>query len=135
MLSQVGMQMPTILVLDDDAIDTDLIQRVAANGEYTVLVSKNLEEFQFHLESRPIDLAVISLATVSDKDTARLQDLLRQIPGMKVLAVASAQSGDGLTTLLRTESILAQHLIAKPIDPQHFLDLLALTFPQPTGQD
>jgi len=127
--------MPTILVLDDDAADTALIRRVAPEGEYTVLVSQNLEEFQLQLARQLIDLAVISLATVSEKDTARLQDLLRQAPDSRVLAVAPAQPGDGLTTLLRAESIRAQHLIAKPIDPQQLLSMLALTFPQPSRQD
>ena len=127
--------MPTILILDDDAADTALIRRVAADGEYTVLTSRNLEEFHDQMMRQPIDLVMISLATISGQDTARLQSILCQAPDTKVLAVAPSQRGDGLTTLLRAESLQAQHLVAKPIDPQQLLAILNLTFPQTTWQD
>lgn len=127
--------MPTILILDDDAADTALIRRIATDGEYTVLTSQNLEEFHLQMARQPIDLVMISLATISEQDTPRLQPILRQAPDTKVLAVAPAQRGDGLTTLLRAESLQAQRLIAKPIDPQQLLAILNLTFPQPTQQD
>ncbi len=127
--------MPTILVLDSDAADTALIRRIATDGEYTVLTSQNLEEFQRQMARQPIDLVVISLTTISEKDTPHIQHILLQAPNTKVLAVAPGQRGDGLTTLLRAESLQAQHLLAKPIDPQQLLTILNTIFPLPTKQD
>lgn len=127
--------MPTILILDNNAADTALIRRVAADGEYTVLASENLEEFHRQMTRQLIDLAVISLTTISEKDTPHIQHMLLQAPNTKVLAVAPAERGDGLTTLLLAESLKAQHLLAKPIDPQQLLTILNMTFPQPTQQD
>jgi DNA-binding NtrC family response regulator len=127
--------MPTILILDDDAADTELIRRIVTDGEYTLLTSQNLEEFHRQMMRQPIDLVVISLATISEKETPRLQHILLQAPDTKILAMAPAQRGDGLTTLLRAESLQAQHLLAKPIDPQQVLTILNMTFPQPTQQD
>ncbi len=127
--------MPTILILDDNEADTALIRRVAAEGEYTVLTAQDLDEFHLQITQQPIDLAVISLATLSEKDTPRLQRILLQAPDTKVLAVAPPQRGDGLATLLRAESLQAHRLLAKPINPNQFLTILNLTFPQPTQQD
>lgn len=127
--------MPTILILDDNEADTALIRRVAAEGEYTVLTAQDLDEFHLQITQQPIDLAVISLATLSEKDTPRLQRILLQAPDTKVLAVAPTQRGDGLATLLRAESLQAHRLLAKPINPNQFLTILNLTFPQPTQQD
>ena len=127
--------MPTILILDDDADDIALIRRIATDGEYSVLTSQNPDEFQRQMAHQPIDLIVISLTTISEKDTPHIQHILLQASNIKVLAVAPAERGDGLTTLLRAESLQAQHLLAKPIDPQQLLTILNLTFPQPTQQD
>jgi len=127
--------MPTILVLDDNEADTALIRRVAADGEYTVLTAQNLDEFHLQITQQPIDLAMISLATLSEKDTLRFQRILLQSPDTKVLAVAPPQRGDGLATLLRAESLQAHRLLAKPINPNQLLAILNLTFPQPIQQD
>lgn len=127
--------MPTILVLDDNAEDVELIRRITVEGDYTILVAQNLEDFRLQLEQQPIDLAIISLATVSEADTPLLQHVLRQAPDTRVLALAPPRRGDGLATLLRAESLHAHRLLAKPIDPEQLLTLLNLTFPQPTRQD
>ena len=127
--------MPTILILDDDAADTVLIHRIATDAKYSVLTSQNLEEFRRELARQPIDLVMISLATISEKDIPRLQHILLQSPDTKVLVVAPAQRRAGLTTLLRAESLQAQHLLAKPIEPQQILTILDRTVPRPTPQE
>lgn len=127
--------MPTILILDDNEADTALIRRIAADGEFTVLTAQNLDEFHLQITQQPIDLAMVSLATLSEKDTPRFQRILLQSPDTKVLAVAPPQRGDGLATLLRAESLQAHRLVAKPINPNQLLTILNLTFPQPTQQD
>ena len=127
--------MPTILILDNDIAETDLIRRVAREGNYTVLVSQTLDQFQFEMLHHPVDLAVISLATVPERDTTLLRQILSQADDMKVLAIAPGRPEDGLATLLRAESLQAHRLLVKPIDPHQLLNVLNLTFPQPTGQD
>lgn len=127
--------MPTILVLDDNATDAALISRIAADGDHTVLASQDIEEFELQMARQPIDLVVISLATVHEQDAARLQSILRQTPDTRVCAVAPAERGAGLTTLLRAESLKARHLLAKPLDPHQLRTIFDLTFPQPAQQD
>jgi hypothetical protein len=87
------------------------------------------------MEQQPVDLVIISLATISELDTARLQQILRRAPDTKVLALAPPRRQTGLATLLRAESLQAHRLLANPIDPEQLLALLNLTFPQPTRQD
>ena len=127
--------MPTILVLDDDAAESALIRQIAADGDRTVLSSENIEEFQSQLARQPVDLVIISLATICEQDTARVLSILRQAADAKVLAVAPAQREPGLTTLLRAESLRARHLLAKPIDPHQLREIFDLTFSQPVQQD
>jgi hypothetical protein len=65
----------------------------------------------------------------------RVQRALLRTPDTKILALASLEKGDGLTTLLKAESLRAHHLLATPIDPQQFLSILQVLFPLPTNQD
>lgn len=135
MVSDQKESMPTILILDDDTADAALIRSIATDGGYTVLTSQNLEEFHRRMTRQPIDLVMISLATIPEEDTPHLQHILLQAPDTKVLAMTPPQREDGLATLLRAESLQAQHLLAKPIVPQQLLAILNMTFPQPTQQD
>lgn len=127
--------MSTILILDDDAADTTLIRRAAADADYTVLTSQDIDEFCLQMVHQRVDLVVVSLATITEQDTPRFESILGQFPDTKVLAVAPAQREGGLTTLLRAESLQARHLLAKPIDPQQLCTILNSTLPQPTQQD
>lgn len=127
--------MPTILLLDDNTADQALICHVVRDGEHTLFAAQNVEAFRQQMVQQPIDLAIISLAAVSEKDIQDVQKILRDAPATKVLALAPSQSGDGLATLLKAESLHARRLLAKPIDPQQLLTILNLTFPLPTQQD
>ena len=126
--------MPTILVLDDDPADNALIRRIVTDSAYPLLTSKNVNEFQLLMVRQPVDLAIISLTTISETDIENLQRILRHTPETKVIALAPSQHGNGLTTLLRAESLQAHHLLAKPIDPQQLLTILNLAFPLSSQQ-
>lgn len=127
--------MSTILVLDDDAADNELIRRVATDSDHTVIASVTIEDFEFQMTQQPIDLVIISLTTIRDQDMTRLQPILQQAPAAKIFAVSSFQRATGLTTLLRAESLGAHHLLAKPIDPRQLRRCFEATFPQPAQQD
>ena len=84
---------------------------------------------------QPINLVIISLATVHEQDTARLQSILHEAPDTKVFTIAPAQRGAGLATLLRAQSLEVRHFLAKPLDPHQLRTIFELTFPQPAQQD
>lgn len=124
--------MPTILLLEDNATDRALIRRTIFRTEHTLIEAEALEDILAHIIHRHIDLAIISLTIVSEDALPIFQQFLLQMPDIKVLALTPHHGSDGLTTLLRAESLRAHHLMAKPIDPQQLLTILNLTFPLPT---
>ncbi len=126
--------MHTILIFDDNAADCALIQRTVAGSEYRLHEARNLDAFCRQMRLHSIDLAIIALASVRDKDVETVLEALRHTTDTKVMALAR-ERGDGLTTLLRAESLHAHHLLAKPIDPHQLLTMLSLTFPLPIPQD
>lgn len=126
--------MPTILILDDDATDAALIHRVGTTEGCTVLTVQNLGEFHNQMTDRAVGLVMISLAAISRQDITGLQPILHRAFNTKVVAMVPFQPDNGLTILLRAESLQAHHLMAKPIDPQKLLALLDQTFSPATQQ-
>jgi CheY-like chemotaxis protein len=127
--------MPTILLFDDDPAVRAAIERGLSDVEHRLLEVGNPDDFFDRLAQEHVELAIISLAAISEDTAPRFQQALLGSPDTKILALASIEGGNGLTTLLKAESLRAHHLLAKPIDPQQFLAILQVLFPLPTGQD
>jgi DNA-binding NtrC family response regulator len=123
--------MSTILLLEDNATDRALIRRTVFATEHTLIEAEALEDILAHIAHRHIDLVIISLGLVSETTLPTFQQFILQMPDVKVLALTEARGSDGLTTLLKAESLHAHHLMPKPIDPQQLLTILNLTFPIP----
>ena len=125
----------TTLLLDDDPADRVVIRRAMPDTEHRLIEADDLSDFLDRLTRERVELAIISLAAVSEDMAPRVQRALLRTPDTKILALASLEKGDGLTTLLMAESLRAHHLLATPIDPQQFLSILQVLFPLPTNQD
>jgi CheY-like chemotaxis protein len=125
----------TTLLLDDDPADRVVIRRAMPDTEHRLIEADDLSDFLDRLTRERVELAIISLAAVSEDMAPRVQRALLRTPDTKILALASLEKGDGLTTLLKAESLRAHHLLATPIDPQQFLSILQVLFPLPTNQD
>ncbi|ALA57599.1 hypothetical protein [Nitrospira moscoviensis] len=125
----------TTLLLDDDPADRDAIRRAMPETEHRLIEADDLDDFLDRLTRERVELAIISLAAVSEDTAPRVQRALLRTPDTKILALAALDKGDGLTTLLKAESLRAHHLLATPIDPQQFLSILQVLFPLPTNQD
>lgn len=122
----------TILVLEDNLPDQAVIRRALSGTEHTVLEALNLDDALEQLTGRHIDVAILSLSAIPERAVHYFQRLLNQAPATKVVALAPARGGDGLTTLLRAESLHAHHLLAKPIDDEQLLAIIQLTCPTST---
>lgn len=114
----------TILVLEDNPPDQTVIRDALSGTEHTLLQAENLDDALEQLSKRHIDAAILSLSAIPERAIPYFQRLLTQAPSTKVVALAPAWGGDGLTTLLRAESLRAHHLLAKPIDTEQLLALL-----------
>ena len=121
----------TILVLEDNLLDQAVIRRALSGTEHTVLEALNLDDALEQLTGRHIDVAIVSLSAIPERAVPYFQRLLNQAPATKVIALAPA-GGDGLTILLRAESLHAHHLLAKPIAGEQLLAIIQLTCPLST---
>ncbi len=127
--------MPVILMLDDDAAERALIEDAIGGVEYRLIVAKDLDEFRLQMAQQPVDLAIVSLSAIREHDIENLQIALQDAPETKVLALAPVPDGNGLSTLLQAESLHANHLLAKPINPRQLASILTSAFPQPSSQE
>jgi DNA-binding NtrC family response regulator len=129
------MTVPVILMLDDDAAERALIEDAIGSVEYRLIVAKDLDEFRLQMAQQSVDLAIVSLTAIREHDIENLQIALQDAPETKVLVLAPAPHGNGLSTLLQAESLHANHLLAKPINPRQLASILTSAFPQPSSQE
>ncbi len=121
--------MLTILLLDDNPTDRQLVQQALAGTDHDLLEAQSVEEARDYFLTHHVDVAILSLGLIPDQTMPDVQRALSQVPQVKVLALAPVRGEDGLTTLLRAEALHAHHLLAKPIDPQQLQTILHFTFP------
>lgn len=113
-----GLDMPRILIVDDEEGDRLLMQAILARAGYETVVAPTGEEaFRSFLESG-ID-AVITDLHMPDVHGFELITILREFdPAPAVIAV----SGTGPIQLHMAESLGAQWTLQKPVDPEMLLD-------------
>jgi DNA-binding NtrC family response regulator len=126
--------MALILLLDDDPLGHTAIQRILSGTDHRLVLAKHFDDVLSLLVWEHITLAIISLAAVPDKAVSIFQHTLHQTPDTTILALAS-KGMNGLTTLLKAESISARHLLAKPIDSAQLLNILNVRLPVPSSQE
>lgn len=127
--------MSTILLFDSESADRLVIEGCLSEGDHRLIEAADEAEFFEFLIREQIDLAIVSLAAVSDSALHEYQRLLSATAETKVLALAPVQGGNSLTTLLRAESLRAHHLLAKPVDEGQLLAILHACTPLSSGQD
>ena len=118
-----------ILVLEDNPIDEALIRHALAGSDHTVLEAKTLDHSLELMTAQRFDVVIVSLSAVPERGLPSFQRRLHQAPATKLVALAPASGGDGLTTLLLAESLHAHHLLAKPVDIEQLLAIIHLNCP------
>lgn len=122
----------TILLLENNPTDEALIRQAVAGTGHTILEAKTLDHALEQMAAQHVDVLIVSLSTIPEGGLPSFQRLLDQAPATKLVALAPASGGDGLTTLLLAESLHAHHLLAKPVDSEQLVAIIQLACPLST---
>ncbi len=122
----------TILVIDDDAAVSGLLERVLTCAGYGVLVAGDGKLGMDALEREAVDLVITDLVMPEQEGIETVRLLHEQRPDLPVIAISGAFGG----SLLRAAAMLgASATLAKPIAPEELLSTVAQFVRPPGGGD
>jgi PAS domain S-box-containing protein len=102
----------TILVIDDDAAVSSLLQRILSGAGYRVLVASDGKKGMDVLERQPVDLVITDLVMPEQEGLETVTRLRVQRPTLPVIAISGAFGG----SFLKAAGMLgATATLAKPI--------------------
>jgi PAS domain S-box-containing protein len=108
----------TILVIDDDAAVSGLLQRVLSSSGYHVLVAGDGKVGIAALKRQPVDLVITDLVMPEQEGLETVRWLHAQRPELPVIAISGAFGG----SFLKAAGMLgASATLAKPVAPEALL--------------
>lgn len=114
--------MARILIIDDDADVRAVTQEILESAGHEVVCAENGLAGLEAQRRRPADLAVVDLFMPEKEGVETIQDLRRQFPGVKIVAMSgggrSIDSGRYLATASR---LGAGAVLSKPFDARALL--------------
>jgi CheY-like chemotaxis protein len=112
----------TIVVADDESGVRSFLRKVLEGAGYQVLEAKDGREAVQQIETSEVDLIITDLVMPEQEGIETIQRLHRMRPQLKIIAMSGQFAGP----LLRaTEHLGAQASIAKPIQPDELLEVVA----------
>jgi CheY-like chemotaxis protein len=112
----------TILVADDEPRVRDFLRKILTGVGYQVLEANNGREAEQQVEASDIDLLITDLAMPEQGGIETIQRLHKARPQLKIIAMSDQFTGP---ILHGAEFLGAQASIAKPIQPDELLDVVA----------
>jgi DNA-binding response OmpR family regulator len=114
--------MPTILIIDDDALVRDTIVRVLRRKGYQTLVAPDGLRGLSVLRAEQPDLVITDIIMPDKEGLETIRDIRKERPDLPILAV-SGGGRLGNTDYLKVASMLgANQILAKPFGPSELLD-------------
>lgn len=107
--------MSRILVVDDEAGITTVINAVLTRANYTVITARNGKEALEKLDLGPVDLVVTDLIMPEMDGLHLILEIQKRIPKVKIIAMSGGghEAGPGFY-LKDAQALGAAHLLAKP---------------------
>jgi EAL domain-containing protein (putative c-di-GMP-specific phosphodiesterase class I)/ActR/RegA family two-component response regulator len=118
---------PSILVVDDDRIQRDIIGRIAAGAGCTVATASSFDSAAEQLALRPFDLVTVDLS-LGDRDGIELLRLLATLsvkPRVIVVSGCEERILNATIRMARSVGILDVVGFQKPLSPARFREVLA----------
>ena len=109
--------MARILIVEDEYAIRVSLRRMLESDGYEVDVASDGEEGIERHRRQPADLVVVDLLMPEKEGLETIQELCRDFPGVKIIAV----SGDGFRYLPIAREFGASYTFTKPFDYEEFL--------------
>jgi len=111
-----------ILVADDEAAVRGFVRMVLEQGGYEVIEAENGKQALTKVLSGRVNLAILDLVMPDQEGIETIQNLRRETPGIGIIAMSGAFSGQ----FLRTAQLLgADAVLNKPVRPDLLLAKVA----------
>jgi CheY-like chemotaxis protein len=127
--------MQRILVIDDEMLVREALQRVLTSTTVSVIAAADAAEGLARLRESPVDLVIIDVVLPGMDGVAAIKEIRRQFPALPIIAISGG--GDFGLGAYRPESIStiaylaactaagAQGVLAKPFETAELRSLIA----------
>lgn len=106
--------MPHILVIDDDDLIRNLMERMLRNAGYEVTVAVNGLKGLAAYKAAPTDLVITDLIMPDMEGIEAIQEFKRRSPALKIIAMSGGGAGWGIDYLRMAEKFGADRILHKP---------------------
>lgn len=115
--------MPHILVIEDDDLIRNLVQRTLTKAGYEVTVAPNGRKGLAAYQAAPADLVLTDIIMPDMEGIEAIQEFKRRSPDLKIIAMSGGGAGWGIDYLRMAEKFGASRILNKPFSPS---DLCAM---------
>ena len=116
--------MQRILIIDDERDVRDSVKGVLDLAGYEAVTAENATDALEQLGRTPTDLVITDIIMPEKEGIETIRDIRDACPGAKIIAI-SGGGRIGNTDFLRIARQLgASDVIAKPLDPDHFINIV-----------
>lgn len=106
---------PTALIVDDDPLFSQALQRLLGSFDYLAVLASTAEQGLEQLDQRPFDLLLLDLHLPGMKGLAMLTHLEVYHPSLPIVVISGTSSVDDVVGVLRRGVV---DFIRKPLDPR-----------------
>jgi CheY-like chemotaxis protein len=116
--------MKKILVIEDNAIVRNTMMRILQAAGYDVVTANDgLEGVALFRQETP-DLVISDIIMPQQEGIATIRQILAESPGTKIIAISGGGRIGNTDFLKIARQLGASDIVAKPLDPDHFLDVV-----------
>ena len=116
--------MKKILVIEDNAIVRNTVKRILQIAGYTVVTANDgLEGVNLFRKELP-DLVISDIIMPQQEGIGTIRQILAEFPGTKIIAISGGGRIGNTDFLKIARQLGASDIVAKPLDPDHFLDVV-----------
>jgi CheY-like chemotaxis protein len=116
--------MKKILVIDDNMVVRNTIVQILESEGYEVVSAEDGRRGLFVFRSEKPDLVVTDIIMPEKEGIETIRDIRSEVPDAKIIAISGGGRIGNTDFLKIARQLGASDIVAKPLDPDHFLDVV-----------
>ncbi|HEX4193911.1 MAG TPA: response regulator [Stellaceae bacterium] len=116
--------MKKILVIDDNMVVRNTIVQILESEGYEVISAEDGRRGLFVFRSEKPDLVVTDIIMPEKEGIETIRDIRGEVPDAKIIAISGGGRIGNTDFLKIARQLGASDIVAKPLDPDHFLDVV-----------
>lgn len=116
--------MQKILVIDDNMVVRNTIVQILESEGYEVISAEDGRRGLYAFRSEHPDLVVTDIIMPEKEGIETIRDIRGEVPDAKIIAISGGGRIGNTDFLKIARQLGASDVVAKPLDPDHFLDVV-----------